>query len=190
MHSHELRLHHFLPVSQVNGPGRRAVVWVQGCTLGCPGCFNPETHAAGNGNLVRVDDLFSQIDALRDEIEGVTISGGEPLQQRRPLERLLQRIHAETSLTVLMFSGYSWTEIQSMPRIFTLLDCVDVLLAGRYDAQQRVAAGLLGSSNKTIHLLTSRYTAADLQTIPQAEVIVGSDGEVILSGIDPVRWTI
>ena len=64
MHSHELRLHHFLPVSQVNGPGRRAVVWVQGCTLGCPGCFNPETHDAGNGNLARVDDLFTQIAAL------------------------------------------------------------------------------------------------------------------------------
>lgn len=190
MRPDELRLHHILPVSQVNGPGRRAVVWVQGCTLGCPGCFNPETHDAGNGNLARVDDLFTQIAALRGEIEGVTISGGEPLQQRRPLERLLQRIHAETSLSVLLFSGYSWPEIQSIPRIATLLDCVDILLAGRYDAQQRVAAGLLGSSNKTIHLLTSRYSAADLQSIPQAEVIVGCDGELIFSGIDPVRWNI
>ena len=33
--------------SRVNGPGRRVVVWVQGCTLGCLGCFNPGTHAAG-----------------------------------------------------------------------------------------------------------------------------------------------
>jgi pyruvate-formate lyase-activating enzyme len=22
----------------------RYVIWTQGCSLGCPGCFNPETH--------------------------------------------------------------------------------------------------------------------------------------------------
>ncbi|NJO00209.1 MAG: 4Fe-4S cluster-binding domain-containing protein, partial [Anaerolineales bacterium] len=38
-----LRLHQFLPQSRVNGPGLRAVLWVQGCSLGCPGCFNPQT---------------------------------------------------------------------------------------------------------------------------------------------------
>lgn len=183
-----LRLHHLLPVSQVNGPGRRAVVWVQGCTLGCPGCFNPETHRPLRNQTITVDVLFDQIHALRDEIEGLTISGGEPLQQRRPLERLLRRVRAEADLSVLLFSGYTWDEIQSMPHISTLLDSVDVLLAGRYDARQRVASGLLGSGNKTVHLLTSRYTLADLDAIPQAEVIVGSDGELLFSGIDPLRW--
>ncbi|MCU0780030.1 MAG: radical SAM protein [Akkermansiaceae bacterium] len=39
-----LRLHAFLPRSRANGPGWRSVVWVQGCSLGCPGCFNPQTH--------------------------------------------------------------------------------------------------------------------------------------------------
>ncbi|MGD0006352.1 MAG: 4Fe-4S cluster-binding domain-containing protein, partial [Anaerolineaceae bacterium] len=41
-----LNLHHFEPLSLVNGPGKRSVVWVQGCTLNCPGCFNPQTHPA------------------------------------------------------------------------------------------------------------------------------------------------
>ncbi len=39
-----LRLHAFLPRSRANGPGWRSVVWVQGCSLGCAGCFNPQTH--------------------------------------------------------------------------------------------------------------------------------------------------
>ncbi len=26
--------------SRANGPGVRAVIWVQGCTIGCPGCYN------------------------------------------------------------------------------------------------------------------------------------------------------
>jgi pyruvate-formate lyase-activating enzyme len=41
-----LRLHQFLPSSHTNGPGLRAVLWVQGCSLGCPRCFNPATHSA------------------------------------------------------------------------------------------------------------------------------------------------
>jgi anaerobic ribonucleoside-triphosphate reductase activating protein len=184
----ELRIHHFLPVSQVNGPGRRAVVWVQGCTLGCPGCFNPVTHAAQVGESAGVDDLFARIAALEGQIEGVTISGGEPLQQRRPLEHLLRRLRAETSLSTLVFSGYRWEEIQRMPRADDLLANIDVLLAGRYDAEQRVAAGLLGSANKTIHLLSARYTLAGIETTPQAEVIVGEDGTLIFSGIDPLQW--
>ena len=188
MQALELRIHHFLPVSQVNGPGRRAVIWVQGCTLGCPGCFNPVTHAARAGETARVDDLFARIAALQGQIEGVTISGGEPLQQRRAVERLLQRVRAETSLSTLVFSGYRWEEIQRMPRVGDLLKNIDVLLAGRYDAEQRVAAGLLGSANKTIHLLSPRYRLAEIEATPQAEVIVGADGALIFSGIDPLQW--
>ena len=74
-----LRLHGFEPCSAANGPGRRAVLWVQGCTLACPGCFNPRTHDR-SGDQVGVDELFSRIDQLGDRIEGVTVSGGEPLQ--------------------------------------------------------------------------------------------------------------
>ena len=38
-------IHAIEPRSRANGPGARFVVWLQGCTLGCPGCFNPATHA-------------------------------------------------------------------------------------------------------------------------------------------------
>ncbi len=183
-----LRLHHFLPLSGVNGPGRRAVLWVQGCTLGCPGCFNPKTHAGERGETVTVDALLERIRGLEGQIEGITISGGEPLQQRRGLEKLLRRVRDESSLSVVVFSGYTWEEIQAMPRADELLGLIDVLLAGRYDQRQRVADGLLGSANKTIHLLSPRYSLADLDAIPQAEVIVGADGELFISGIDPLQW--
>ena len=38
-------IHSFVSGSRVNGPGLRAVVYFQGCTLGCRDCWNPETHA-------------------------------------------------------------------------------------------------------------------------------------------------
>jgi len=181
-----LRVHGFLPFSRANGPGVRAAVWVQGCSLRCPGCSNPDTHPFVGGELVSVDDLFGHIVAPGDAIEGITVSGGEPLQQRRPLLALLQRVRRETSLSVLVFTGYTWEEIQRMPDAGALLACVDVLIAGRYDASQRLARDLRGSANQTVHLLTNRYTMADVQSVPPAEIVITKEGEVVVSGIDPV----
>ena len=62
-----LRLHQFLPASRANGPGLRAVLWVQGCSLGCPGCFNPQTHPFNEGQPVPVENLVSQIVALEEQ---------------------------------------------------------------------------------------------------------------------------
>jgi anaerobic ribonucleoside-triphosphate reductase activating protein len=183
-----LRIHEFLPRSRVNGPGMRAVVWVQGCSLGCPSCFNPQTHPFNQGRLVSVDELFHSLLALRGEIQGLTISGGEPLQQRQPLLALLRRVRRESSLSVLLFSGFTWIEIQQMPQASALLDCIDVLIAGRYEAAQHLARGLRGSANKTLHFVTDRYTEDDLQILPAAEVIITPAGEVMVSGIDPPAW--
>ena len=183
-----LRIHHFLPHSRANGPGVRAVLWVQGCSLGCPGCFNPDTHVFVGGERVPVHELFQRLVALSTSIEGITISGGEPLQQRRALLALLWRVRWGTSLSVVMFTGYTWEEVQRMPEAKTLLSCVDVLIAGRYDASQRLARDLRGSANKTTHLLTDRYTMADVHAVPSAEVIITEAGEIVVSGIDPVRW--
>ncbi len=188
-----LRVHHFLPFSRANGPGRRAVVWVQGCTLGCPGCFNPDTHSVEGGENISVSDLFDRIVALGESIEGITISGGEPLQQRPSLLALLKRVRRETALSVLVFTGYTWEEVQHMPDAEILLACVDVLIAGRYDAAQRFTPQeknrfLRSSTNQTAHTLTNRYTLADLQSVPPAEVIITAEGEVAVSGVDPLRW--
>jgi len=207
-----LRVHQFLPLSRANGPGVRAVLWLQGCSLACPGCFNPETHRVDHGDVVTVDELLKRVTALREVVEGITISGGEPLQQFAAVTELLRRIRRETSLSVILFSGYTWDEImlkhdangpqdsstasrfRRVSRFASagpeFLNYVDVLIAGRYQHHRRLAQGLRGSENKTVHLLTSRYTLDDLEQAPAAEVIVGAGGEVSLSGIDPVRWKV
>ena len=181
-----LQLHHFVPISYANGPGARVVVWVQGCTLGCPNCFNPETHPANSGQQLSVDTLFAQIVALGDQIEGVTISGGEPLQQSDAVVALLQRIKAETSLSVVLFTGFYRHEIERMASHALLLGCVDVLIAGRYDPTKHRGDALLGSGNQTVELLSERYSRAEVDATPPTEIIIMPGGRVIVSGIDPV----
>ncbi len=183
-----LNLHRFEPSSRANGPGLRAVVWVQGCALGCPGCFNPESHAFDAGQYWPVERLAEHILAQKDRLEGLTISGGEPAHQRKALAKLLELIRRHSNLSVLVFSGYNLEELQRMPGSQVFLRNIDVLIAGQYIAGERVASGLVGSANKTIHLLSDRYTIGDLQKVPQAEIILSPQGEIILSGIDPLRW--
>jgi len=185
---HALKVHHFEPASQSNGPGWRTVVWLQGCTLKCPGCFNPETHSTTAGEVIPVSLLSSKVLAYQSEVEGITISGGEPLQQLPALIALLTEIRRKTNLSVLIFSGYDWQEILSMPKAAVLFPLVDVLIAGRYVSSQRLARGLVGSSNKTTHFLSDRYVQADLAAVPQAEVILNQNGEIVFSGIDPIHW--
>jgi anaerobic ribonucleoside-triphosphate reductase activating protein len=184
----QLRIYSFLPISRANGPGPRATLWLQGCSLACPGCFNPATHPETGGTLVWVDELFQQLAALRARIQGITVSGGEPLQQLPALLSLLQRVRRETALSVLVFTGYSWQEVGDMPGTGPLLACTDVLIAGRYVARQHVGLGLRGSANKSVHFLTDRYAPQDLDTTPVAEVIINPQGVVRVSGIDPLRW--
>ncbi len=184
----QLRIYDFESLSRANGPGARAVIWVQGCSLGCRGCFNPQTHPFEGGRLLSVDDLVGRIVALGDTIQGISVSGGEPLQQRPGLLALLRRVRQETPLSVLLFTGFSWEEVQRLPAAQDLLTCVDVLIAGRYDPSQHLSGGLRGSMNQTLHFLTDRYELDDLQSVPAAEIIITAEGTVVLSGTDPIKW--
>ena len=191
----ELFVHQFLPVSEANGPGRRAVLWLQGCSLGCPGCFNPQTHSTseltslseseGWPRRISVAEALELI-AAAPEIEGLTLTGGEPLEQLPAVLSLLGEIRERTPLSVLVFTGYCWAEVPRLPGGGELLLLADVILAGRYVARQRVAAGLLGSANKTVHYLTDRYRPEDVEQTPEAEVVISAEGRVVLTGIDPL----
>ncbi|HZI36693.1 MAG TPA: 4Fe-4S cluster-binding domain-containing protein, partial [Acidimicrobiia bacterium] len=47
--SEPVRVLRFLPATDAEGPGRRAALWVQGCSIRCPGCFNPHSWAFDGG---------------------------------------------------------------------------------------------------------------------------------------------
>jgi len=64
-----MQIHEMISASRVNGPGRRAVVWFQGCTLACPGCWNPETHGFDDRPQRSVEDVGGWILGCPD-IEG------------------------------------------------------------------------------------------------------------------------
>ena len=178
------RVHATEARSRANGPGVRFVVWLQGCTLGCPGCFNPLTHDASAGREVAVSVLAAELAA--SGASGLTLSGGEPMQQSAASLALLEAARA-LGLSTLMFSGYALAELQALPRGPDVLAHLDVLIDGRYVAGERLGAGLRGSANQRVHLLTPRHTLAEIEATPEAEVLISPTGEVVLTGVNPIR---
>lgn len=182
----EARIHAFEPRSRANGPGAWFVVWFQGCTLGCPGCFNPTTHDPAGGRAMPLDELIGELGRARPGIEGLSLSGGEPLQQPAAACAVLDAARG-LGLSTLAFSGYTLDEIRGLPGGPGVLARLDVLIDGRYVASDRLATGLRGSANQRIQLLTGRYTLADVEATPVAEIRIGPTGEVVLTGVDPLR---
>lgn len=179
-----MRIHAFEPRSRANGPGARFVVWMQGCTLGCPGCFNQSTHDARAGREISVDEILAELKAAN--VEGLSLSGGEPMQQIDASIALLAGARA-LGLSTLAFSGYTIEEIRALPRGGEALALLDVLIDGRYVSTERLATGLRGSANQRIQLLTDRYTRADVEATPVAEIRISKTGEAVLTGVNPLK---
>jgi anaerobic ribonucleoside-triphosphate reductase activating protein len=186
---HAPRIHAIEPRSRANGPGVRFVVWFQGCTLGCPGCFNPATHARepAPGTPTTLDDVIAALTAAAAAgATGLSLSGGEPLQQPDAARALLDAARA-LGLSTLAFSGYAIDEIRALPGGADVLARLDVLIDGRYVAGERLATGLRGSANQRIHLLSDRHTLADVEATPVAEIRIGKDGAIVLTGVNPLK---
>ncbi|HMG21124.1 MAG TPA: 4Fe-4S single cluster domain-containing protein [Kofleriaceae bacterium] len=181
-----IRIHAFEPRSRANGPGARFVVWFQGCSLGCPGCFNPATHDPDTGRDAAIDELVDELARARAGIEGISLSGGEPLQQPEAARALLDAARG-LGLSTLAFSGYTIDEIRALPGGPDVLARLDVLIDGRYVARDRLATGLRGSANQRIQLLTERYARADVEATPVAEIRISPTGELVLTGVDPLK---
>lgn len=156
--SEQLRIYNVAADVTTLGPGRRFVIWTQGCPRSCPGCVAPETQDARGGRLVDVDTLAEGILRLSD-IEGVTISGGEPFLQCEALCELLDRLRARRDLGAIVYTGYTVEELRGMNSepVNALLARVDLLIDGPYVEALNDDRGLRGSSNQRAIHLTPRY---------------------------------
>jgi len=175
-----LNLAHTLARSAANGPGERFALWVQGCPLACPGCWNPDTWSFTRRELREVVDLTAEI-AATPGIDGVTFTGGEPFAQARALAEV-GRAAKDLRLSVFVFTGYELDELTSAAHC-ALLAVTDVLVAGRYvEAERTESLAWRGSSNQRVHFLTARYGPGDVTDAPEAEILLGPDGGLHVTG--------
>lgn len=136
----------------VLGPYLRFGLWVQGCVRNCAGCVSPDARSLSGGYERDVGELAEEI-LLIPEIEGITISGGEPFLQSQALYELLQDIKRKRDLGVIVYTGYSFSEISKDP----LVELCDALIDGEYVKEMDDGLSLRGSKNQKLIFLTDRY---------------------------------
>ncbi len=92
----------------VDGPGVRYVIFMQGCSLRCLYCHNPETWAMNGGYKVTPKEIITKIERYKPYFGkdgGVTFSGGEPLLQSEFLLECLKLCKEKNIHTTLDTSG-------------------------------------------------------------------------------------
>jgi anaerobic ribonucleoside-triphosphate reductase activating protein len=164
--------------STIYGPGLRYVIWTQGCTLACKGCWNKQFWPKG-GTPVTITDLVKEILQVKG-IEGITILGGEPLQQANATLELIRSVKA-VGQTVFMYTGYEPEEFdETMQACF---DSSDIVVTGRYiESQRNVNLRWRGSTNQMVHCPTGRYSLSELIEQNEVEIVVNQDGTIELYG--------
>ena len=152
-----------LSTSRANGPGVRCVIWVQGCTIGCRGCFSPHTHTHDANHLITPSELAKWVVSI-DGIEGLSISGGEPFEQAAAVSELLLEVEKlKPELTVFAYTGYTESILRNSPdaAIQSLLSGIDLLCAGPFIANLSSDELLWkGSSNQKLVYLSNRYDSS------------------------------
>lgn len=96
------------------GPGDRVCLWTQGCKKRCKGCISPELQPY-SGNEID-EDLLAKIliqVARKNNCTGITISGGDPLEQSQALLKLLTLLRNEFD-DILVYTGFELQDIQDV----------------------------------------------------------------------------
>ncbi|MEU1684784.1 4Fe-4S single cluster domain-containing protein [Micromonospora sp. NPDC005707] len=171
----------------VLGPGLRAVVWVRGCPLRCPGCLAPEDLPFTGGTTRTVGDLAGWLSGLPPEVTGVTFSGGEPMAQAAGLSALVARIRTDRDWSVMSFSGWTVEHLRRHgdPDQLRLLSQLDILVDGPYVAARHADLRWRGSANQRVHFLTDRHAPPPEDTSVGIELRLADDGMQWI-GVPPV----
>ena len=121
--------------------------------------MSPSSRDPNSGIRVPVSQVCDAILNLED-IEGITISGGEPFLQPRALHCMLSTIRARSSLGIIIYTGYRLRELAAMhdPLIDQIItNLSDLIIDGEYIDELNDGRNLVGSSNQTLHHITGRY---------------------------------
>ena len=137
------------------GPGERLVIWTVGCPRRCPDCANPELWEFDRSRNVDLDELAVLLRQYLagKRLDGVTVTGGEPLAQAEELLRLLELLRTFTD-DVLVYTGYTLEQLQELlpeATVSRLRSLVSVLIDGPYIRKlndNRVS--LRGSTNQRL----------------------------------------
>lgn len=181
---------HF-PVSTL-GPGRRLGIWLQGCSIRCPGCISVDTWDGSVGHI-GLEQLMDMITVYAAEAEGLTVSGGEPFDQPEALAAIFRHWRASSDRSTLVFTGRELADVS--PWLEMNPGLVDAIMTGPFRSDLPQTLALRGSDNQQLHVLSGlgdEMSAFDRLAQPadrRLDVMFDTGGDAWMAGI-PARGDI
>lgn len=175
---------HWLYPVQVLGPGNRLALWVQGCRRKCQGCISPELQDYSGTNY-DVNTLSIIINTLMQthNLDGITISGGEPFDQCDDLVELCSQLSTND---ILVYTGYSDDELRCIYPADLTLTKIGVIITSPYIEELNDNLPLRGSSNQEIiflkNSLKNSYTSY-LESSHREQQLFVEDNAIYFAGI-------
>ncbi len=177
------RLH--FPVTTL-GPGKRIGIWLQGCSIRCPGCISTDTWAARR-NLTTIAEVMDGLREWLPVADGITVSGGEPFDQSPALLALLMAIRGTFAGDIFVYSGYPIERLHG--QLSAAGGLIDALMTDPFVAGMTQSLPLRGSDNQRLHVLTplgaNRFTSftEPSSVPPKFDVMFDEDGTVWFAGV-------
>ena len=134
------------------GPGKRLLLFTQGCSLHCKGCVNKHLWQFGVGANISEREVLG----LCQDVEGITLHGGEPLDQSEGVLEIVKALK-NVGKTVILFTGYQYKELSklSQKRVWGLSDLV---ISGRYvESKRNIYLQFRGSTNQRVYRHRGKY---------------------------------
>ena len=142
----QISLIHY-PVT-VLGIGERIGLWTQGCSLKCEGCMSKHTWDFNSGERIYFNELFEKLKKFNSK--KITISGGEPFEQKYFLEFLkaLKELEFED---IFVYSGFEWDYLKE--NFNKHLEYIDAIVCGKFIKGKESEYIYKGSDNQELIIL-------------------------------------
>lgn len=142
----------FAPVTTL-GYGQRFGIWTVGCPRNCKNCSNPELQVPNPTKAIEVESVLRIVSQYANSIDGITVTGGDPLMQPEALKELLVGFETIGIRDVLVYTGYTIDEINRSGKLAGLLHHIGVLIDGPYIDSLNDNRSIRGSSNQKTWIL-------------------------------------
>lgn len=172
-----VRIHNTRSHVDTLGPGIRYAIWFQGCERRCKGCMAPESRPMEAGTLMDTSELAKEI-CKHEDIEGITVSGGEPFLQPEALCDLLREVKSNSALGTIIYTGYTLEELKKLGNTCineVIESLADIIIDGEYIDELNDGGRLKGSSNQKVHFLSERY-------VPNKDIYDGTGRKAVVFG--------
>ena len=180
----ELNIHRIVRNTVSEGYGNRFSIWTQGCSIRCKDCENKDTWEFGIGEKWDIDTLVTAINK-ETGIDGITILGGEPLDQITAVSELCAKMK-KNGLSVILFTGYCISEddMYINYKLDELLSNVDLLIDGPFKSDQTIGApNLSGSRNQRVSYLSDYFLNKNYAVNNKFEIRIEPTGIVRINGM-------